>query len=786
MPEPQVTVDLALQHGLSAEEYERILNILGRVPTFTELGIFSVMWSEHCSYKNSIAQVKTLPREGKALLVRAGEENAGLIDIGDGLAIAFKMESHNHPSAVEPYQGAATGVGGILRDIFTMGARPIAALNSLRFGDLADARVRYLFRGVVKGIGDYGNCFGVPTVAGEVYFDDCYRDNPLVNAMAVGIVKHERSARAVARGEGNAVMLIGSSTGRDGIHGATFASEEISEKSEANRPQVQVGDPFTEKLLLEASLEMIKQDLIVGMQDMGAAGVTCSTSEMAARGKSGMVIDLDKVPLREQGMTPYEIMLSESQERMLVVARPGKEEAIQEICRKWDLHAAIIGQVVQAHLGTSTKGQGANGKGQTDKSNQKKETSNEQPATSNRQPAPEGLLRVRMNGRIVAAIPAESLVLGGGAPVYVREQREPSYLRQVRGFDPNSLPAPKDLDEVFRRLLCSPIIASKQWVYEQYDSTVRSNTVIVPGGDAAVLRIKGTNRGIAVKVDGNGRYVYLNPRRGAAIAVAEAARNVVVSGGRPVGMTNCLNFGNPYKPEVYWQFAQAIAGIGEACRVLETPVTGGNVSFYNESPGRAVYPTPTIGMLGVLDDIEHATTPWFKNEGDEIALLGTNLAEVGGSEYLHIVHDKVAGDCPQLDLLEEKAVQAACLEMIRGSLIHSAHDVADGGLAVALAECCIMNREHVRGARCTLPLQFRPDFVLFGESQSMIVISYAAACRAQIEKICAVHSVPFNSLGHVQGQTLQISGLLEASCAEMLTGYYSAIPRLMEDRPILP
>jgi len=770
MPEPIVSLDLALQHGLSEDEFNRILKILGRTPTFTELGIFSVMWSEHCSYKNSIAQIKTLPREGKALLVKAGEENAGLIDIGDGLAIAFKMESHNHPSAVEPYQGAATGVGGILRDIFTMGARPIAALNSLRFGDLSDPRVRYLVRGVVKGIGDYGNCFGVPTVAGEVYFDDCYRDNPLVNAMAVGIVRHEGIARAIAKGDGNSVILIGSSTGRDGIHGATFASEEISEKSEAKRPQVQVGDPFTEKLLLEASLEMIKQDLIVGMQDMGAAGITCSTSEMSARGESGMDIDLDKVPLREKGMTPYEIMLSESQERMLVVAKPGKEKAIQEICKKWDLHAAIIGQTTNGSAPRQQLLEAERGK-------KKKENSGNQTAT-------EGILRVRMNGQIVAEIPANELVLGGGAPVYIREQKKPEYLPQVRNFDLQSLPVPKDLNEVFLKMLASPNIANKQWVYEQYDSTVRSNTVIMPGGDAAVLRIKGTNKGIALKADCNGRYVYLNPRRGAAIAVAEAARNVVVSGGRPVGITNCLNFGNPYKPEIYWQFAQAIAGIGEACRALETPVTGGNVSFYNESPDRAVYPTPTIGMLGVLDDISHATTPWFKNEGDEIALIGTSLEEVGGSEYLKVIHGKVAGDCPQLDLQFEKNVQAACLQMIRWKLLSSAHDVSDGGFAIALAECCIMNRESRRGgigASCTLPNFARADFALFGESQSMIVISYAPEHRRRIEEICVMRAVPFIHLGKVGGSSLIISGHFDASCERMAEAYYAAIPRMMED-----
>jgi len=734
MPEPQVNLALALQHGLSEEEYNRILEILGRVPTFTELGIFSVMWSEHCSYKNSLALIKTLPREGKHLLVKAGEENAGLVDIGDGLAIAFKIESHNHPSAVEPYQGAATGVGGILRDIFTMGARPIAALNSLRFGDLEKARTRYLVKGVVKGIGDYGNCFGVPTVAGEVYFDDCYQDNPLVNAMAVGIVRHHRVARAVATGEGNAVMLIGSSTGRDGIHGATFASEEISEKSESKRPQVQVGDPFTEKILLEATQEMIKADLLVGMQDMGAAGITCSTAEMSARGQHGMEIDLEKVPLREPGMTPYEIMLSESQERMLIVAKPGKEKDIEAICSKWDVHAATIGRVTNGNA-----------------------------------------LRVRMNGKTVAEIPADSLVLGGGAPVYVRATKEPEYLKVTRAFDAAALPKIDNLKEALLELLASPNIASKQWVYQQYDHTVRSNTVIAPGSDAAVLRIKGTGKGLALKTDCNGRYVYLNPRRGAMIAVAEAARNVVVSGARPVAITNCLNFGNPYKPEIYWQFKEAIAGIGEACRVLETPVTGGNVSFYNESPERAVYPTPTIGMLGMLDDIRHATTAFFKNEDDEIALIGANLEEVDGSEFLKIMHGKVAGDCPFIDLQEEKSIQAACLEAIQTGLINSAHDVSDGGLGVALAECCIMNHEHPIGATFELWPYDRADFALFSESQSLIIISYTPWHRGNVAQICQKHGVPFSVLGRTGGTSLKIPDLLEVSLEEMAERYYFAI-----------
>lgn len=738
MKEPQVNLDLALQHGLSAEEYERILQILGRTPTFTELGIFSVMWSEHCSYKNSIVQLKTLPREGKNLLVKAGEENAGLIDIGDGLAVAFKIESHNHPSAVEPYQGAATGVGGILRDIFTMGARPIAALNSLRFGNLNDARTRYLFKGVVKGIGDYGNCFGVPTVGGEVYFEECYRDNPLVNAMAVGIVQHDRIAKAIAQGEGNSVILIGSATGRDGIHGATFASEEISEKSEKKRPQVQVGDPFAEKLLLEASLEMIRADLVIGMQDMGAAGITCSTAEMSARGECGMDIDLEHVPLREKGMMPYEIMLSESQERMLVIAKPGREEAIKQICAKWDLHAARIGVVTAGNV-----------------------------------------LRIRMHGKIVAEIPAQVLALGGGAPVYVRETSAPAYLKTTRAFKAESLDQPKDLNDALLTLLKAPSLASKQWVYRQYDSTVRTNTVIQPGGDAAVLRIKGSRKGLAVKTDCNARYVYLNPRRGAAIAVAESARNVAVTGARPVAITNCLNFGNPYKPENYWQFQEAIAGMGEACRALETPVTGGNVSFYNESPNAAVYPTPTIGMLGVLDEVTCAMTSHFKNVGDEIALLGVNLEEVGGSAYLKTIHGHVAGDCPQLDLARERAVQSACVEMIAARLVHSAHDVADGGLAVALAECCMMNEENLRGAEIALPPYQRADFALFGESQSLVVISYAPTQRESIQSICAQHGVPMQVLGKVTSDELRIENLIGLPTEDLRAAYYGAIAEIM-------
>ncbi|MBR9976612.1 MAG: phosphoribosylformylglycinamidine synthase subunit PurL, partial [Bacteroidetes bacterium] len=564
--EPSVTIETARELGLTDEEYGKVIEYLGRTPTYTELGMYSVMWSEHCSYKNSIAVLKTLPRSGGRLLVDAGDENAGLVDIGDGLAIAFKIESHNHPSAIEPFQGAATGVGGILRDIFTMGARPIAACDSLRFGDPSHPRVHYLVKGVVSGIGHYGNCFGVPTVAGEICFDPSYQGNPLVNAMAVGIVKHDQTATATAEGEGNPVMIVGSSTGRDGIHGATFASVDLSADSESRRPSVQVGDPFTEKLLLEATLEIIREDLIVGIQDMGAAGITCSSCEMSAKGKSGMHLDLDLVPIREEGMSAYEILLSESQERMLVVVKRGNEERVREIFDKWDLHAVTIGQVTS-----------------------------------------DGMVTIKRHGELKACVPADSLVLGGGAPVYIRETKRPLYLDTTLAFHMESVPDPKDITEVLLHLLSAPNIASKRWAYEQYDTSVRSNTAQGPGGDAAVIRIKGTRRAIAVKTDCNGRYVHLNPRKGAQIAVAEAARNVVCTGAQPLAITNCLNFGNPYKPEVFYQFKEACAGMGEACRLFDTPVTGGNVSFYNENPNGAVFPTPVIGMLGLIEDIDHIT-----------------------------------------------------------------------------------------------------------------------------------------------------------------------------------
>ncbi|NND73105.1 MAG: phosphoribosylformylglycinamidine synthase subunit PurL [Rhodothermales bacterium] len=716
--DPEVTLPLALEHGLTEDEYREITNKLGRTPTFVELGIYSVMWSEHCSYKNSIAIIKTLPRDGDALLVGAGEENAGLVDIGDGMAVAFKIESHNHPSAIEPYQGAATGVGGIQRDIFTMGARPICSLNSLRFGSLENARVRYLLDGVVRGIGDYGNSFGVPTVGGEIYFDESYEGNPLVNAMSVGLVKVGETASATAEGEGNPVYIVGSSTGRDGIHGATFASEEISDASEAKRPSVQVGDPFTEKLLLEATLEAIKSGAVVGIQDMGAAGLTCSSCEMSAKGESGMDIFVDKVPVRETGMTPYEIMLSESQERMLVVVEKGKEKVIEDIFEKWDLHAVNIGKVTTS-----------------------------------------GKVRIFWHEDKVAEVPAHHLVLGGGAPVYHRESKRPGYLDETGSFNIDTLAdiTGDEAADALEHLLSSPNIASKEWVYRQYDTMVRTNTLVGPGSsDAAVVRIKGTNKGLAVKTDCNGRYVYLNPRRGGQIAVAEAARNVVCSGGRPVAITNCLNFGNPYKPEVYWTFKEAVGGMGDACRKFDTPVTGGNVSFYNENPSGAVFPTPTIGMLGVIKDLKKGVvTSRFKKAGDGVYMLAPAAwsfrNDLGGSEYLSWKAGTV-GDAPFMDLDEEHAVHQAMLSLISAGYVSSAHDISDGGLAVCLAECAIFAGSL--GCRVSINSENRLDAVLFGESQSRIIFTSSREPELSGEHTKGVQVV---RLGTVEGKSVQIS-----------------------------
>ncbi len=739
MEQPKVTPQMVKDHGLNDEEYQEIMEILGREPNYTELGIFSVMWSEHCSYKNSIALLKTLPREGKALLTKTGEENAGAVDIGDGLAIVFKIESHNHPSAVEPYQGAATGVGGILRDIFTMGARPIASLNSLRFGSPDNPRVRYLVDGVVRGIGDYGNSFGVPTVAGETYFDEAYTGNPLVNAMAVGIVKTDGMISATIKGAGNPVMIVGSKTGRDGIHGATFASEEISEKSELKRPSVQIGDPFTEKLLLEATLEIIEKDLAVGIQDMGAAGITCSCSEMSARGNSGVTIDIDKVPVREDKMTPYEILLSESQERMLVCVKKGYEEEVYKVFKKWELESVIIGETNDS-----------------------------------------GIFEVRLNGETVAKIPSEVLVLGGGAPVYHREAKKPSYIDELAHLDLSQFSLKRDWNKDLLTMLGSPNICNKDWVYNQYDSMVRTNTAVGPGSDAAVMRIRKTRKAIALTTDCNGRYCYLNPRLGAQQAVAEAARNVVCSGAKPVAITNCLNFGNPYKPEIYYGFAEAVAGMGEACRVFETPVTGGNVSFYNEDPEHAVFPTPVIGMLGIIDDIKHVTTQWFKDTGDLIFLLGESEDELGGSEYLHAIYGRTTGPVPALNLYYEKAVQETLLSAIRAGIVKSAHDCADGGLAVTLAECCIANRDKMMGAEIYITDDIRTDALLFGETQSRVVVTTSKDDGEKLVDLCITHKIPVAAIGRVVGERLTINDAIDLPLKGIALSYYSSLTKLVE------
>ena len=744
--DPRITPALVAEHGLTLEELERLRSMLGREPTFTELGIVSALWSEHCSYKHSRPLLRTLPTEAPWVLQGPGE-NAGVIAVGDGLAVAFKIESHNHPSAVEPYQGAATGVGGILRDVFTMGARPIALLNSLRFGSLDVPRVRYLLAGVVKGIGDYGNCVGIPTVAGEVVFDEAYEGNPLVNAMCVGLLREDELILAVAQGVGNPIIAVGARTGRDGIHGASFASEDLTEASDAKRPRVQVGDPFTEKLLLEASLELIRSGHIVAIQDMGAAGLTSSSAEMAARGEVGVTIDVTKVPVREPGMTPYEILLSESQERMLVVARKGHEAAVIEVLRKWDLEAAVIGEVIA-----------------------------------------EPVYRVTEGARVVAEFPGTRLVTD--CPTYQPEAHESGEIRALRERDVRAIAErseERDATWTLEQLLSSPTIASKEWIFTQYDSTVRTGTVVGPGGDAAVVRLRGTNRALALKTDCNGRYVYLDPRVGGRIAVAESARNVACTGARPKAITNCLNFGNPKRPEVYFQLREAIAGIGEACRVLGTPVTGGNVSLYNESPIGAVYPTPVIGMVGLIESVDDITRAYFRRAGDAIVLLGEPTDEIGGSEYLSRIHGVVAGAPPRCDLERERALIDAIIEAIRARLVHSAHDCSEGGLAVALAECAIGDREAMFGATVDLRAwpTLEPRATLFGEAQGRIVASTPDPAR--VVAIAERHGVPAREIGRVtEAPHLRINAgarVIDAPLDRLARLYYDSIPMIMRRGP---
>lgn len=714
-----ITVETAKSLGLTPEEFEKIKTILGRTPNFTELSIYSVMWSEHCSYKNSILQLKTLPRSGKRLLVAAGEENAGLVDIGDGLGCVFKIESHNHPSAIEPYQGAATGVGGIHRDIFTMGARPIAALNSLRFGPPDNPHMKRLIAGVVKGIGDYGNCFGVPTVGGEVYFMPCYHHDILVNAMSAGIVKAGETVSATAGGPGNPVFIVGSATGKDGIHGATFASADLSADSHEDLPAVQVGDPFQEKLLLEASLEAIQTGAIVGMQDMGAAGITCSTSEMSAKAGCGMRIDLSKVPTRQAHMKDWEILLSESQERMLIVCKPGQEEKIKAVFDKWDLPCERIGE--------TTAG---------------------------------GLLEYYYEGELVAEAPAETLVLGGGAPVYVREQKAPAYLKLIEKFEPGNVKLPADFKTAAQKLWNSPNLASKNWITQQYDSMVRTGTMTTNRpSDAAIVYVKGTKKALALTTDCNSAYVYANPYKGGMIAVAEAARNIVCAGGEPVAITNCLNFGNPYNPEVYFQFAQAIRGMGDACRRFETPVTGGNVSFYNQYTHNGetipVYPTPTIGMLGILDDYEQVMTLDFKNEGDAVFLIGTSRDDLGSSEYLRSVLNIEHSPCPHFDLEEEYFIQGVVKKAIQKHLTASVHDVSDGGIFTALLESAL---SRGLGMEVKSNPKVRKDAWLFGEAQSRVIVTVPTEQVASFERFLRSENAPFEMLGMVTGRNIVVDG----------------------------
>jgi phosphoribosylformylglycinamidine synthase len=741
MSATEVTIETARELGLLPEEFEMIKGYLGRTPNFTELSIYSVMWSEHASYKNSIKWLKTLPRKGEAILAEAGTENAGLVDLGDGLACAFKIESHNHPCAVEPYQGAATGVGGINRDIFTMGARPIAQLNSLRFGNIKLDRTKWLVKGVVKGIGNYGNAFGIPVVAGEVFFDDSFNTNPLVNAMSVGLVRKDEVISAISKGVGNPVYIVGSSTGKDGIHGATFASADITENSAEDLPSVQVGDPFAEKLLLEASLEVIKTGALIGMQDMGAAGIICSTSEMSEKGKHGMRINLDKVPLRQQNIEPWEILLSESQERMLLVVKKGREKDVEAVFRKWDINCAIIGEVIEGDR-----------------------------------------LEFLWNGKKVADVPAPSLVLGGGAPVYDREYREPAYYKEYKKFDINAVPEPSDLHEVVNMMIKHPNIASKRWIYEQYDSMVGTTNMGTNfPSSAGVVNLKGTNKALVMTVDCNSRYVKADPEIGTMIAVAEAARNIVCTGGKPLAITNCLNFGNPYIPEVYWQFVGAIKGMSRACEKFETPVTGGNVSFYNQSTiggkDEAVFPTPTIGMLGLLNNKNHHTTIAFKEKGHMVYLIGRSQNDLASSEYLYSFQGIKESPAPYFNLEEEFAVQQTTLELINRNLIQSANDVSDGGLFITLLECAMPRRF---GFDITTDAEIRTDAFLFGEAQGRIVVTVSPSRETHFIDFMMESGIPFTALGHVTKSEIRIDDVSYGFIADLKKTYDNALGEKIE------
>ncbi len=716
MSAPAVTAGLAAEHGLTPEEYAKILDLLGRAPSFEELGVFAVMWSEHCSYKSSRAWLRQLPTGGAHVIEGPGE-NAGAVDIGDGLAAVFKIESHNHPSFIEPFQGAATGVGGILRDVFTMGARPIASLDALRFGRLEHPRTAYLVKGVVGGIGHYGNCVGVPTVGGDLYFDGGYDQNILVNAFTCGVAPRDRLFRARAAGPGNPVVYVGARTGRDGIHGASLlASAAFDAGAAEKRPAVQVGDPFTEKLLLEACLELMATEHLVAIQDMGAAGLTSSALEMAGRGEAGMLLELDRVPVREPGMTPYEILLSESQERMLLVVRQGSEAAVEAIFRRWDLEASVIGRVTD-----------------------------------------DGTFRARWRGREVCGLPVAALTQS--APVYRRPAEEPARLEQLQHFDPAEVREPADLSGALVQLLEGPNLCSREWVYRQYDQLVGGNTVVRPGGDAAVVRLDGTRRALALTVDCNSRYCQLDPYLGAVLAVVEAARNLVAVGARPLAVSDCLNYGNPERPDVMWEFQQGIAGIRDACVALGTPVVSGNVSFYNETEGHGIPPTPMIAMVGLLDDVEAHLTPWWKAEGDVIVLLGRTREELGASEYLAVLHGLVRGAPPWIDLEAERRLHRLCLAAAEERLPRSLHDVAEGGLAVALAECSFGGPGL--GVRVDLEQGMRTDALLFGESQSRMLLSLPRRHLGRLRDLARREDVPLAILGEVRGRSLVIGDVID-------------------------
>ncbi|RKN84058.1 phosphoribosylformylglycinamidine synthase subunit PurL [Paenibacillus ginsengarvi] len=725
------------QMGVTDSEYDLICGFLGRQPNYVEIGVFSVMWSEHCSYKNSKPILKRFPITGPRVLMGPGE-GAGIVDIGDKQAVVFKIESHNHPSAIEPYQGAATGVGGIIRDIFSMGARPVALLNSLRFGSLTNDRVKYLFEHVVSGIAGYGNCIGIPTVAGEVMFDESYEGNPLVNAMCVGLIDHDKIQKGVAQGVGNPVFYVGPATGRDGIHGATFASEELTAESEAKRPAVQVGDPFMEKLVLEATLELINSGIVVGIQDMGAAGLTCSSSEMASKAGNGMELYLDEVPQREEGMTPYEMMLSESQERMLFVVKPEHEAQAKEIFERWGLICAKVGKVTD-----------------------------------------DGNLKLFHKGEIVGVLPVKALV--DECPVYNKPSKVPAYYEQQASVDTTRYAEVTDLTDALKQVLASPTVASKEWVYNQYDHMVRTSTYVRPGSDAAVVGVDGTRKALAMTTDCNGRYVYLDPEVGGAIAVAEAARNIVCTGAEPLAITDNLNFGNPEKPEIFWQLEKAADGMSEACRKLNAPVIGGNVSLYNENSKGAIYPTPVIGMVGLVHDLDHITTQGFKKEGDVIFLLGETKAELGGSEFQKVLHGVTEGRPPQIDLDTEKKLLDSVLGAIQKGLVASAHDLSEGGIAAALAESCISGR---LGASVNISTELRPDFALFSESQSRILLSASPEQAAELEAWLSQNGVPAVNIGTVQGQTLTIQvnakPAIQSPVTQLEKVWKDAIPCLMK------